>query len=343
MMKIGIEHEFVFKNANGDYLDFANTEYALFQKVITNFPYVENDERYFECKSLESKPKRCYVEGFERYDEKGNITTTIPKGLEIRTRPHTSCEALMEEFTVSYRHMKNLAEEVGLSPLLVCWHPFKDTVAFDKPLSLTERKKRTQDAEDRAMHSMLSSGMHFNVSVASFSFEQMQQLLYKINYYAPFIIPYSFSSPFSKSMSFCLSNRNYHLYIERWPIAYATRRKNSAIIEFRGFDACGDAKLLKALLLLFKALVADTTLQGSRKSPDKKLLTASVCDGFDDPVIKNEGKFLLNVLQKRIADKEAVQLLRAILENNDSYAKRMWKEYERTGDVMQVISEQYQY
>jgi gamma-glutamyl:cysteine ligase YbdK (ATP-grasp superfamily) len=343
-MKIGIEHEFVFKNPNGDYLDFANTEYTLFQKIVDDFPCEKSDSQYFECKSLETQPKRCYIEGFERYDEEGKVVATIPKGLEIRTTPHSSCDELIAEFVSSYHYMENAAKKFGLSPLLVCWHPFKDTVVFNQPFNQTEQKIRTKEEAERASHSMLSSGMHFNVSVPSLtSMEQMQQLLYKINYYTPFIIPYSFSSPFSKSMIPCLSNRNYNLYLDRWPIAYIATRKNNIIIEFRGFDACGDAKLLKALILLFKALIAETALQGKALYPDKKLLTSSVCYGFDDPVIKKEGKALLNTLQEKIADEEAIILLRTILDNNNSYAKRMREIYTKTGDIIQTVSNQYRY
>ena len=43
MIKIGIEHEFVFKDNHDNYLDFENTEYKLFKRIVDTFPYIEND------------------------------------------------------------------------------------------------------------------------------------------------------------------------------------------------------------------------------------------------------------------------------------------------------------
>lgn len=81
MIKIGFEQEFTFRNARGEYLDFTNSDYELFEKIVEGFPVVEGDERIFECKSLETVPRRCYVEGIERYDESGNLLATAPQAL----------------------------------------------------------------------------------------------------------------------------------------------------------------------------------------------------------------------------------------------------------------------
>ena len=89
MVKIGFEQEFSFKNALGKYLDFTNSDYQLFNMIAEGFPVVAGDQQVFDCKYLETTPRRCYVEGVERYDESGNLLATDPKGLELRTTPHT--------------------------------------------------------------------------------------------------------------------------------------------------------------------------------------------------------------------------------------------------------------
>ena len=122
-MRIGIEHEFVFKDRNGTYLDFDNAEFETFQKIVDAFPYMEDDDAYFECKSLEKKPKRCYVEGFERYDDRGRLTGTVPKGLEIRTLPHSTIEAVIDDFVHSYAQMLEFSSRKGLAPVLTSKNP----------------------------------------------------------------------------------------------------------------------------------------------------------------------------------------------------------------------------
>lgn len=345
MIKMGIEHEFVFKDSDGNYLDFENAEYLVFQEIVDAFPYFENDDAFFECKSLEKKPKRCYVEGFERYDLNGKLVETTPKGLEIRTLPHTTVDAVIEDFTNSYIQAMKIAAQFGLSPLLTCWHPYKTSVTFSKPLNSTELELRTDEELDRAMQAFFSSGIHVNVSISDYSKEQMVDIVQKVNYYAPFIIPFSFSSPFYNSIKFeGLSYRNYYLYSDKWQIIQLRNRKGIDILEFRGFDACGDAVLLRSLLLLFKGLLLDTTLIKRASSQDAGLLKLSAFKGFENDTIRQEGLIVLKAAKAALKDEgRALELLEKMLLINDSYAKRMKQTYQKTGDIMQSISNKYNY
>jgi len=90
--EIGIEQELIFKNDQNEILDFSNSKYFQFKKIVEEFSYYEGDEKYFHLKSTETKPKRCYIEGFEIHDKEGNVIETIPKGLEIRTTTHSDIQ-----------------------------------------------------------------------------------------------------------------------------------------------------------------------------------------------------------------------------------------------------------
>lgn len=343
-MKVGIEHEFVFKDDRGNYLDFENAEYSRFKQIVDTLPYVENDDRYFDCKSLEDIPKRCYVEGFERYDLNGKVVTTIPVSLEIRTLPHTTIDALIKDFTATYTQVMNSAASFGLSPLLTSCHPYKMFDTFSQPLNITERTLRTDEQLDRVYKSMFIYGLHVNVSIKDMTKEQMADLVQKVNFYAPFIIPFSFSSPFYNTKVFKgVSCRNYFKN-ETYNLVQLQKRKEINVIEFSGFDSCGDTKLLKSLLLLFKGLLLDQTLIQKALSKDVNLVKRSSLHGFTDEVIKQGGLTVLNAAKVALKEEgDALEYLEIMLHTNDSYAARMKRTYQETGDVIEAISGRYDY
>jgi len=341
MLKIGIEQEFVFRDEKENYLDFESTSYSLFKKIVDAFPYFEINDTVFDCKSLEQKPKRCYIEGFERYDTNGQLLETIPKGLEIRTLPHTVTDSIIEDFKNSYTQMINIAASCGLSPLLTSYNPYKTSVVFSQPLSHKEATLRSDERLTVALHSMLSHGLHVNVSMSDLPKEKMTDLIHKINYYAPYIIPFSFSSPFYNGEVFeGFSSRIYFSTGTR-NLAELQKRKEINVIEFRGFDACGDAKLLKSLLLLFKGLLLDKSLTKRALSQDTKLLKHSALKGFEDETIKEGALTVLKAALKE--EKETLEYLETMLHTNDSYAARIKQAYEKTGDIIKSISNKYRY
>jgi hypothetical protein len=193
---------------------------------------------------------------------------------------------------------------------------------------------------------MFFNGIHINISMPKQSKKYLYDLVEKLNYYAPYIIPYAFSSPFYNNTIFKgLSSRNYFLYGEGWEIAKLTSRNNIDVIEFRGFDVCGDIKLLKALLLLIKGVILDQTLKGRTPVQNGELLQRSAMKGFDDTYIREKAKqVLLAVKETVVSEGEDIYLLLwHILEQNDSYALRMKKMYSKNQNIIETISGQYAY
>lgn len=344
MMRIGIEQEIVFQDREGNYLDFGNAEYSLFKKIVDIFPYFENDDAVFECKSLERVPKRCYVEGFERHDLDGNLVETVPKGLEIRTLPHFEIDTVVDEFSDSFAQTMRAAAHFGLSPLLTSRNPFKTSVVFSKPLNPAETAMRTEKELAIALSSMLSHGIHVNASMSDWSHEQMIALVQKVNYYIPFIIPFSFSSPFYDGKAFAgLSCRNY-FRAEKRQLVQLYERGSSEVLEFRGFDACGDARLLKSLLTLFKGFLLDKTLNKRSLSQDPERLKQSSLSGFEDQAIKDEGLIVLDAARAALRQGGSeFDQLETMLHTNDSYAARMKSLYFETRNIIGSISNQYNY
>ena len=344
MFRIGIEQEFVFFNEAGEYVDADNTEYSLFRDIVDAFPAHRGDDRYLECKSLETAPKRLYVEGFERHDAEGRLTETLPKALEIRTLPHSSVEAVVNEFRESYRQTMQLAGKHGLRPALVSYHPFKTSLDRFATLGEVERRVRGEARLDLARRAMFTHGLHVNVSLDGLSKSQLQDRVHKICFYTPAIIPWSYSSPFYRGEVFeGLCSRNYYRASTRNMIDM-NERLGAYVMEFRGFDACGDFRLLDAVLRLFCGILLDEELPGRTVQQDSERLMLSSLRGYSDRSIREECALVLNAARKALGgDPQPFSLLETMLENDDSYAARIKQRYRQSGSVRESVSGLYQF
>jgi Glutamate-cysteine ligase family 2(GCS2) len=344
MLRMGIEHEFVFADRAGRYLDADNSRYSTFSGIVDNFPAFAGDDAVFDCKSLEQYPKRCYVEGFERHDREGRRLETLPKGLEIRTLPHAGVDGVIAEFRSSYAEAMRLAARSGLSPVLTSRHPFKDSLALDRRFGAEESRVRTPAQLALATRAMVTHGTHVNVSLGEVPTARMLALVEKVNYYTPALIPWSFSSPFCQGRAFeGLCSRNYFRAHGR-RMADLHLRHGVHVLEFRGFDACGDARLLTAVLSLFCGFLLDESLPGKAPQQDPERLKLSSLRGFDDPALRQEGQAVLRAARAAADGRgESFDLLETMLMENDSYAARMKSRYAETGCIMDCISGQYSY
>lgn len=344
MFKIGIEQEFVFLNEAGEYVDADNTTYSEFAEIVDQFPVFEGDDRHLDCKSLETYPKRCYVEGFERHDSSGTLVETLPKALEIRTTPHKTIGGAVTEFRASWNRLMGLAQGRGLIPALTSRHPFKNSLDFFENLGAEESLVRSEARLKLARRAMFTHGLHVNVSLEGYSESRLQDLVAKVNYYTPSIIPWSYSSPFYLGELFeGLCSRNYYRASTR-NMVDLNDRKGTHVIEFRGFDACGDHQLLDAVLRLFVGVLLDESLPGRSLQQDSNRLMQSSIMGFGDPSIGEECRQILLAVQRVSGDDpEPFSLLESMLDSNVTYASRMKQRYSETGSIKASISEQFRY
>lgn len=344
MLKIGVEQEFVFADGSGRYLDADNTSYSVFSDIVDRLPAHEGDDCCLDCKSLERYPKRCYVEGFERHDRAGNVIETLPKGLEIRTLPHENVDELVAEFRGTYADVMRLAGEAGLAPVLTSMHPFKTSLELSGMRDETEQLVRTESRLAVARRSMLTHGLHVNLSVSGYSESKMQDLVEKINHYTPSLVPWSFSSPFRNGTVFDgLCARN-HSRAGTRAMADLQERQGVRVLEFRGFDALGDAGLLTALLKLFCAFVMEESLEGRAPAQDPERLIRSSIHGFADPELRSEALAILEAARRELGeDAGSLGRLEDMLEQNDSSSAQMKRCYMDSGCIMDCISGRYDF
>ena len=342
-MKIGIEQEFVFKDSFNNFLDFSNSSYKDFQQIVDIFPEFEEDKDILGCKSLEKTPKRCYVEGFERYDTNCKLIDTVPKALEIRTIPYDDINKLVDNFASSYNKMKDIASSFGLFPVLTSSHPFRDKNSVYKFFQNENYNGRSEHEIIIAKNSMLTYGLHINISATEKKFN-LQDILEKFNFYLPYIIPFSFSSPFlNKNLFEGLCYRNYIRAKNRQLISI--RKRNILdVIEFRAFDAIGDLQLLKSVLLLIKFLVIENSLSGRKKHQDIRLIEISSMEGFENSQIKNQALMILDAAKNSNEfDSNQLDYLYSMVQSNESYAVIMKQKFNKTNDIIQSISNMYNF
>jgi hypothetical protein len=342
MLTLGIEHEFVFADESGRYLDADNTDYSVFSDIVDEFPRFEGDDAFLDCKSLERYPKRCYVEGFERHDHNGSPIETLPKGLELRTLPHGSVAAVIEDFSSSYAEVMRLARRHGLSPVLTSRHPFKTSLSFEKQIGAEERSVRTDAELALARRAMFSHGLHITVSIPGLPNHELMSLAEKVRFYTPALIPWSFSSPFYQGTAFAgLCSRNY-LRAESRALTEVHFRRDTGLLQFRGFDSCGDVDLLEALLQLFTGFLLDQSLPGKALKQDPEQVKRSSVAGFGDPLLREEAWKVLAAARAALdGGADSLGLLETMLISNDSYAARMRHRYSECGSIMESISGQY--
>jgi hypothetical protein len=172
----------------------------------------------------------------------------------------------------------------------------------------------------------------------------MQDLVEKINHYTPSLVPWSFSSPFCNGVVFDgLCARN-HSRASTRSMAGLYNRQGIQVLEFRGFDAISDSRLLTALLKVFCGFLLEKSLQGRASVQDPDRLIRSSLYGFSDPEFKAEGLAILKEAKPALAeDPDSLELLEKMLEHNDSSSARMKQCYVDSGNIMDCISGRYDF
>ena len=148
---------------------------------------------------------------------------------------------------------------------------------------------------------MLTYGPDLSFSCAEWDTDQNIDIGRKLTYYSPYILPFSFSSPFYGGEVWDgLSVRTYFRtgprpacmvfidepdkMIDSVPSLTQEARvpAEAGRIEFKAFDSCCDFSLYAALLALLKGLALDDTLPGRATVPDTALHQHVARVGFKD-------------------------------------------------------------
>jgi len=366
--KFGIEHEVAFVRPSGQFSDFANTSFEEFESIVDRLPQYEQDYPQLRIGDAGIKLKRWYVEGFERFSDRGDVIDCPPKGIEIRTTVHDSIEGAVSELKESFLLLQMEAKRSGFVPALVSFHPFQTAFVPVPALNEFETKRRRESPEMQTAHiPMLTQGPDINLSAQGISPAQLIDIGRKLTYYSPFIIPFSYSSPFyAGEVWHGLSARTFHRtgarpaamvflehrldLIDANPSLTQLARLPAEIgrIEFKAFDSCGDFDLYASLSALLKGLVIDQSLDGRCTLPSAEWHQRSAQFGFMDEEIYEQAWVAIAASKQALMDAgelldcSLLKKLEAMLKQRHCPAVNMIKAYEKGDSINQILMGGYE-
>jgi gamma-glutamyl:cysteine ligase YbdK (ATP-grasp superfamily) len=364
MFTFGIEHEVAFLNRAGHFADFASTSFAELDRIIANLPFYEADYPQLRIGDAGIKRKRWYIEGFERFDAHGHVTDCPPKGIEIRTTLHKTILGAVDELNASFQLLREEAMSAGFVPVLTSFNPYRTEFVPDPPLTAYENERRLSSPEKRtAFIPMLTYGPDLNLSFQGLESDAIIEIGCKLTYYSPYIIPFSYSSPFfGGTLWEGLSIRTFMrtgrrpavmvfladpadlLYSDPSLTKPARLPAEVGRIEFKACDSCDDFAIYAGLLALLKGLVLDTTLAGRATVPDAELHQLSAHQGFAHDNIAAGALTLLQAAEYALGDDEDSQLLKPLsvmLQQRVSPAHRMISTFQATGSIRATLCQTY--
>ena len=361
--KYGIEHEIAFLNSEGRFADFTNTQFEDFSAIIDELPIYESDYSQLRIGDAGIRHKRWYIEGLERFDNEGNMLYCTPKGIEIRTTIHESIRGTISELTTSFDQLKAVCTPKGFTPILVSYNPISDPFKIDPPFNSYETQKFAVSSVEKLEIPMMTHGPDLNLSCSNLTDAHLIEIARKLVYLSPFIVPFSFSSPFVKSSLWeGLSKRvayrarhrpavivylkNKHNLIHRIPTLTKEARMDAEAgrIEFKAFDSCGDFNLYASLLVLLKGLILDTTMPNQLDKPDVLLYETSAKEGFDNPKIYTMACRLFTAAKHALCDDPDVYLLdplERMLQNKETPAHNMIHQRLSGKPMLDVLKNSY--
>jgi hypothetical protein len=365
MFLFGIEHEVAFLNKEGKFADFSHTKFADFNQIIEKLPTYPSDYLQLRVGDAGIKQKRWYIEGFERFADSDKPIDCLPKGIEIRTTIHSNIETVITELSESFRLLREVAADFGFSPSLTSFNPYNTVFEPQPSLNDYEIRRRQASPEKQTAHiPMLTYGPDLNISVANLSTEGVIDIGKKLTYYSPYIVPFSYSSPFYKGGLWNgLSVRTFVRTGKR-PAALVFVQKQEQLIdstpsltkiaripaevgriEFKACDSCDDFFIYAGLLALLKGLVLDKTLLGRATVPDAALHQLSAKEGFDNEDIFGNATKVLQVAEISLGDDPDIHYLtplKLMLAKRKTRSHELIETFHRLNSIEEVIKQTYQ-
>ena len=361
MMYFGIEQEIpLLRDGGSAFVDFANTSHEELQVIVDELPIYPEDYPRLRVGDLGIKHKRWYVEGYERFGETGKFLKSLPKCLEIRTVPRETPDAALDELAESYRALAPRLAARGFRTTWISFHPLKTSFVPDPPLNGFEQRMRADSPEAQtAAIAELTRGPDLSFSFTEFDDGALIDAATKLTYYSPYILPFSFSSPFFdgalwKGLSVRTFKRTgprpavmvfLHDDANHIPVSPSLTQParvpfEAGRIEFKAFDTCRDIGLYRSLFALLQGIVLDETLPGRALTPDAAEHQRSAQFGFDDEKIRT-GAYEVLVAARRGLGKapEASHLDRLddMLRRSAVPAHDLIKTFQETQSIIQTL------
>lgn len=364
MFFFGIEHEVAFLNYDGKFADFSCTKFTDFQQIVDKLPLYPNDYPQLRVGDASIRQKRWYIEGFERFADSEEVIDCIGKGIEIRTTINSSIQGAIDELNRSFNLLRQVAAEFGFSPVLVSFNPYTSVFAPNPPLNDFELKQlQNYPDEQTAYIYMVSYGPDLNISVADLPMEKVIDIGQKFTYYSPYIVPFSFSSPFfngglweglsvrtfirtGKRPATLVFVENQEQLIKSVPSLTKVARIPAEVgrIEFKSCDSCDDFSIYAGLLALLKGLALDQSLEGRGITPDPDLHQISAKLGFDDEEIYTQAKQILEAAEialKDDPDTHFLKPLKDILATKKTKSHHLIDQFKNVNSIEETLKQTY--
>jgi gamma-glutamyl:cysteine ligase YbdK (ATP-grasp superfamily) len=362
MFRFGIEHETAFLK-NVEFADFSNMQFEDFAKIINELPVYSSDKDQLRIGDAKIKVKRWYSEGYERFDEDGKLIASIPKAIEIRTPICPSIDSTVTELLQGFSLLNEVARKYNFHPVWISFNPFQEKYEPNPPLNQFEKDRAASTGEQLSTIPMLTFGPDLNISNNDFTDEENIDIAKKLTYYSPFIVPFSFSSPFYKGQlwdgqsvrTFFRSTQrpSVHVYVKDEnllikSLPFLTKRARIPAeigrIEFKAFDTCEDFHLYGALLALLKGLCLDKDLPGRSITPDINLHQLAAREAFNNSEIYSTAKQVLDAATHALsedADARHLNLLSEMLMDKRTPADKIIASYKASQSVIKTLQNSY--
>jgi hypothetical protein len=361
----GIEHEVAFLNREGKFADFSQTKFVDFDQIVAQLPTYPNDYSQLCLGDAGIRQKRWYIEGFERFADSDKVVDCLPKGIEIRTTIHSDIHSTLTELSDSFQLLSTVAASYGFSPVLTSFNPHQTVFKPQPPLNDYELKQlQAYPDEHTANIYMVTYGPDLNISVADLPIENVIDIGRKLTYYSPYIVPFSYSSPFYNGELWDgLSMRTFIRTGKRAAALVFVEKSEQLIksipsltkkaripaevgrIEFKACDSCDDFAIYGGLLALLKGLILDQTLMGRATIPDANLHQISAKEGFANTNILAHARQLLEIAEVALGDDADVHLLtplKDMLAHGKTKSHQLIESYHRLGSIEAAIKQTYQ-
>lgn len=360
----GIEHEVAFLNQQGKFADFSQTKFADFNQIVEKLPTYPKDYLQLRVGDAGIRQKRWYIEGFERFADSDQVIGCLPKGIEIRTTIHPDIQGALTELSASFDLLRQVATSYGFSPVLTSFNPYKTAFDPQPPLNEYELKQLQHYPDERTANIyMVTYGPDLNISLADLPYENLLDIGRKLTYYSPYIIPFTYSSPFyhgelwdglsvrtfvrtgTRSAALVFVEKQEQLINSIPPLTKIARiPAEVGRIEFKACDSCDDFSIYGALLALLKGLILDKTLPGRETTPDPSLHQISAKQGFNHPDIFAQAVQLLQAAEAALANDGDVHLLtplKEILAKGQTKSHQLIEAYQRLGSIEKALEQTY--
>lgn len=329
-MRCGIEFEYLLIDTQGPSAgrirDFSNLTLSEISAMLGDKPGL-TDARLARG-DLGIRSGYWYLEGDERFAEDGEFRTLAVKGVEIRTPPEENVTAAVSTLLQLEAALAAQLAKHALGLAMAGYNPVREAYVHEPPLNAFEQKlRREEPAYDGSLVSTLTYGPDINLSLPGWSVDQCLDAARKLNWYAPYIVPFSFSSPYAEGKIWpgC-SKRTWERASQRpavkayvfeqpeqltRPLMHEARSAHEhGRVEFKAFDATPSARLLSACSQLLVGLCLDEQLCRRSDDADIALYRRAAQHGFADPDVYAGAKEVFDrarLALSRAGDLEAVR------------------------------------